>query len=425
MFKESNRIIIVDNDQADLDKISHEFNLKGIGCRTFLYDGINIPDEPLSNIRIAFFDINLMSSSSDQAKYATLESAIQSYISVNNGPYVLIFWTNNASWKDEFIKFVNRDPNKDNIVRDKLKPYFISTIDKTSISEQNSLESMLTQQLNNTMVELCLSFDNQLAEASDKAISTLLSMVSTEDKWGETKLFEEELKKLFTKIATSSWGLSNAKNNPDGAINDAILPVISHSLPRTNLWKSFLSSYMDNISKEKDILTNNNASSLLLMKLNNFFLIDETASDPISRGIVIKLKPDLFKDYFNIDFDTWKKQEFGDGEDLNTAFPIAVEISAACDYCQQKPRNNRYLMGIACNKKIKNKNNLKNIYITDAFLLKDQPLYTAFDFNYVFIDTKQNILDTTIFGFKKEMMDMIINQYANHISRIGITSFKQ
>ena len=54
----------------------------------------------------------------------------------------------------------------------------------------------------------------------------------------------------------------------------------------------------------------------------------------------------------------------------------------------------------------------------------DKPLFIAFDFNYVLVDYEPSIIESMLFGFKKEMMDMIGNQYANHISRIGITSFK-
>ena len=156
MFKESNRIIVVDNSLEDLNKIAHEFNHKGIGCRTILYDGITFPQKPLTGIRIAFFDINLSQAFSENDRYATLENAIQSYISPENGPYILIFWTNKADWKNNFIEYINREPNVPNIVRDQLQPLYISTIDKTLVSEENTLETMLKEQLGNQIVELCM-----------------------------------------------------------------------------------------------------------------------------------------------------------------------------------------------------------------------------------------------------------------------------
>lgn len=420
MFTESNRIIIVDNSQDDLNKISREFNLKGIGCRTILYDGVTFPEEPFTDVRIAFFDVNLGQAFSDTEKYAILENAIGSYISQGNGPFVLIFWTNNAQWKDGFIDYVNRDPESENIVRDKIKPYYISVIDKTSISERNTLESMLKEQLGNHLVELCLNFDNQLKVASDKSISNLLSMIPIGDEWGHPNLFEDGLKKMFAKIAVSSWGLSNSKTNPDNAINDAILSVVAHSLPQKRIWSVFLNDYLSQLNSDKEIQIEEKE---ILLKLNNFFLIDEDVINIKKRGAVVRLKSNLFSSYFGIDYCTWRKNEFGESPNIENAFPIAVEISAACDYCQQNRRNNKYLMGIACNQAIPNKKKINIIY-SDAFIYQGQPLYVAFDFNYVFVDYDPSIIDSMLFGFKKEMMDMIGNRYANHISRIGITAFR-
>lgn len=427
MFKDSNRILVIDNEQSDLDRIAHEFNLKGIGCRTILYDGINFPDKPFSDVRVAFFDVNLGQAFSDNDMYAILENAIKSYISIDNGPFVLIFWTNNSQWKDGFIDYINRDPNNPNDVRDRIKPYYISTIDKTSISPQNTLESMLKNQLGNQIVELCLDFDEQLREASDHTINKLLSIIPNEGKWGQPDDFEEGMKKVFTKIAISAWGEFHAKRNPDGAINEALIPIVAHSLPQEHFWASFLDKNMFNEKTlNNDPLFKNNSNELLL-RLNNYFhIVDKDVIDKKTRGVVVKLKvDDLFERYFNIEFTEWKKKEFGESPKIETAFPIAIEISAACDYSQQKNRNLKYLMGIANENSITTKSN-KNISYLDniGFLYQGKPLYIALDFNYVFVDFEPSIIDSVLFGFKKEMMDMIGNEYANHISRIGITSFR-
>lgn len=425
MFKESNRIIVVDNEQNDLDKIAHEFNLKGIGCRTILYDGITFPEEPYTDVRLAFFDVNLGQASSDQEKYAVLEDAIKAYISEKNGPFVLIFWTNNAAWKDGFVKYINRD--QDNIIRKNIKPYYISIIDKTSISETNTLESMLEKQLGDQIVESCLNFDELLREASDKAFNKLLSIIPNGESWGDTNVFEENLKKVFAKIAMSSWGQSNAKENPDGAINEALIPIVSHSLPNGDIWSKFLTKDKDlfdysKLNKDPLFKTGN-----ILLRLNNYFHIEEDENINIeSRGVVIKLKSDdSFKNQFNIDFKDWKATEFKDVSNLGNAFPIAVEISAACDYSQQKERCLKYLMGIGNDQPIKINSNKKNISTLEniCFQYNGMKLYVALDFNYIFVDYDPSIIESILFRFKKEMMDMIGNQYANHISRIGITKF--
>lgn len=327
-----------------------------------------------------------------------MEDAIKLYISPENGPYILIFWTNKADWKDNFIKYINRDANVPNIVRDQLQPLYISTIDKTLVSEENTLESMLKEQLGNPIVELCMDVDDQLVEASSKAMSTLLSLVPVGDRWGEPTLFEDEFKKLFSKIAISSYGLQNAKEYPYSAIKEALLPVMTHSMPKRDIWKSFLSPYIASIQNESDItLRGENA----IEKLNNFFLIEENIYSPSSRGAVVELDPSLFQEFFNISYPDWKRQEFGESSVITGAFPIAVEISAACDYSQQNYRNHKYLMGIACSQKITNNKKKINICIVSAILFNKQPLYIAFDFNYIFINHKSPIIKKGVIWFQK------------------------
>lgn len=51
---ENNRIIIVDDADEDLQKLSDAFHKYGIGCKTFRYDGFNFPDTPLKGVRFAF-----------------------------------------------------------------------------------------------------------------------------------------------------------------------------------------------------------------------------------------------------------------------------------------------------------------------------------------------------------------------------------
>ena len=57
MFKVSNKIRIVDDIQSQLDTLSGAFLDNGIGCRPLLYE--NTYNEPLLNIRVAFFDLNI------------------------------------------------------------------------------------------------------------------------------------------------------------------------------------------------------------------------------------------------------------------------------------------------------------------------------------------------------------------------------
>ena len=57
MLTESNRIIMVDDHEEDLLKLSNVFYNKGIGCKKFIYDSFY--SNPLKGVRMLFLDINL------------------------------------------------------------------------------------------------------------------------------------------------------------------------------------------------------------------------------------------------------------------------------------------------------------------------------------------------------------------------------
>lgn len=423
MLQESNRIIVVDNEQSDLNQIAYEFNKKGIGCHTILYDGFNFPEEPYSDVRIAFFDVNLAfgnagTSSSDPIQcFSILENAIGNYISPNNGPFVLIFWTSNDGLIQDFINYINRDPNTENIVRDRIKPYYISCLSKQDISNEHPLEDMLRKEFDNSMVNLCIDFDRQLQDASIRTINKLLSLIPMNDPWGKPQSFEDDFKKLFSKIAIASGG-ENSSDNTDRSINEALAPIIQHSLRPSSLWQDYLK--INNYSKD-DI--KNLVSKIVEEELNAFFFVDEAIVEKKERGCLLKIKTEKFETLVGVEFNQWIKNEFGESPKLDGCFPIAVEISSACDFSQNKSRTNKYLLGIAHNQAIKIKDKDSNFEVED-FMINNIHYSIAFNFNFILVNITEDSIEDILFGFKKEIMDMIGNRYANHISRIGITSFR-
>jgi len=61
------------------------------------------------------------------------------------------------------------------------------------------------------------------------------------------------------------------------------------------------------------------------------------------------------------------------------------------------------------------------------FRINTEEIVIALNMNYSFTVVslfKDEWIGKPLFCFKKELMDMIGNKYANHISRIGITTFR-
>ena len=120
---------------------------------------------------------------------------------------------------------------------------------------------------------------------------------------------------------------------------------------------------------------------------------------------------------------------------VNEATIVAIEISAACDYSNDKPRLHRYILGIIAKKKdfedhvSKGKTNQigDHLLITPFnFVFQDEVYSMVLNLNYTFSEEASELfgkLGERLFGFKSEFMNSISEKYAQHISRIGYASY--
>lgn len=424
MLTESNKIVLVDDDENELKRLSHVFYDKGIGCRSLKYDSFY--DAPLSNVHILFMDINLSNANEgdDKKRNTTLKDALNLYIAKDNGPYVLVFWTSNVEWKDSFLEFIKRD--EDNLP---VSPCYITTMAKEEFSVEK-IEAIF----NESPVRILFEYEEEMSKSISDATTRILNTIPIDKVWGETKVFDANCKNVFASIAAQNAGYELAKQNPDRAIKEALIPLYAHTFlsSKSNLWGNALKGIFD---QKKSFPSNYN-----LAQLNSIFLIDSNKNNLLKeyRGCVCKIKDSkrLIKSFYSekgyesVDdwyFDTLPLK---DKSDLGYAKMVCIEMSAACDYSQKRNRTYKYLLGLMIpeekNGKLCKKLKESTILFDFPLEINGRNMIFCFDFNYSFTISrkKRNIIANPICQFKKELMDWIGNEYANHISRIGITSFR-
>lgn len=432
MFKESNRIILIDDNTSDLEQLSKVFHDNGIGCRTFSYDSFY--DNPLKGIKILFLDINLNGAQSDQQRNSTLRDAIIHYVHEDNGPFVLVLWTNNTQWIDSFKDYANRNVDTDLFKR---FPYYLTNIDKNEFYDnQKNLEEKIKSIFNNTIVSTLFDFEESLSNSVSKTISQIINIIPKGESWGDDKTFHDNLQKVFSTIAVQAAGYNNAKDNPDRAIKEAVIPILANDFVQDNhaVWGGVL----------KDLKTSTNQKGISFPKdfneaqLNSIFHINNSFANKTDRGAVCPILFDLntsaFRDKFGYDFKDWFSCTFPNvTKDLRTQSQlVCVEFSAACDYSQNKRRTNKYLLGeimpSSSLEKIEESENKGDylLLLPYKFEINDKEKIIAFNLNFTFtVDPSaiKHTLGEPLFCFKKEIMDLIGSKYADHISRIGITYF--
>jgi hypothetical protein len=442
MFKPQNKIIIVDDVKKDLDRLSKVFYDNGIGCKTFEYDSFEKPK--LKDVRVAFFDININPSggSSKNQIFNSVANAIEQYISIDNGLFALIFWTSKPEMVEEIKKFIQREKT------DFPKPFFINHIAKEEVTTEN-LTNKLKQVLNEETLKLLFSFEEEVSIAANKTINQIYDIIPKDKKWGENILFKINFEKVFSKIAISTLGKEHAKENPEKAINESLLPIHNYNLIQNigkENWKSFLTS-----------INKNNLNYPVTFeegKLNSIFHIEKRTgiiNEKEIRGSVInidKRKLNTLKKLKINNFDKWVEKiiPFNNDKDplkhakieeiktnvYSNVELIAIELSAACDYSQKKERINKYILGLIVPKFDQKKASIDKVYRSESsyhiggcdFNFDGSDFQIWLNLNFVFgTTTNDKRFGDVKFILKKEMMDMIGNKYASHVSRIGITSF--
>lgn len=429
MLKENNKIIIVDDVEEDLIKLSKPFNDIGIGCRCFEYK-VEF-DTPLQNVRIAFFDINLIPTlgGSNESHYSVVEKAISQYIASDNGPYALIFWTNRKNLIEDIKKYINeRNSNCP-------KPFVVDCIDKDEyLKNPEGLINRIESIFNTDSIGFLFEFENNATMAASKTISQIYSLIRNSDKWGESDNFNENFKKVLSKLAFDSIGYNQALDDPFKGIVHSFLPVLNYNIENNKSHSELLSVIKNEIHNSKEGKGLSYPVGFKSEKINSVLhIIEEQKLDKTQRGVVISIERE--SEIFIKGFENWFSQLLPGvmKEIRNKSKLIAIEISASCDYSQNKSRLNKYILGVITSENIENlidKNRMPQyLYIlqgcyTSISISDLKKFKVCLNLNYVFSALPDDtLLGQPLFAFSKEIMDQIGHKYASHVSRIGITSF--
>ncbi len=459
MITPQNRIIIVDDQFEELQRLANAFLKNGLGCRTFEYD--KLYDQPLNRVRLAFFDVDLGEKGIDTSGlnqeeieaaatsiYNDLAYAINQYISKDNGPYALIFWTKNRPLIDGFKNYVD---NPDRGYSDTAKPYLIECFDKNDLNETSNVLPKLDELFINDKIKFYFELEENARLAGSTAIEKLHSIIPKDGKWSQNMEYFQNIDKVLSKIAVNVLGYDYAKERPIKGVYEGLSQLVLKEFLDSKKYiepKELMSSLLDS-KEQKEIEF---PDKIIATKLNTIFHIEESIEFNTSeRGGVFEikldsLKSDEFKPSYHFSLgEYFKRLEKFNSElffRLNSTLQedeaakikseiefIAVEISASCDYSQDKMRNNKFILGILTPSIELSKLDLKSI--SKSLLYKEIPNFyynekeysIYLNLNFVFSDSELNFIGKPKFILKKEIIDMIGNRYANHVSRIGITSF--
>ena len=438
MLNTRNKIILVDNRRDHLDDLSSAFFDEGISCLPMVYEAMY--NKPLNDVRLAFFDINLLDSNNENQIISTIVETLPKYISINNGPFALIFWTDKKDLIPQIKEYI-----KDRVVTDIPKPFIIDCIDKdVCYGNPEELHKKMSEIFHEPTLNVIVDYENVVSNAVTKTVNQFFDIIPSNDDWGDNSNYKENFEKIFSRIASSTLGFMHAKENPDKAIYTALTENLKHYIEHSENnenWKGVLTS-LAAVSEAKEIEFVKDFNYSIL---NNLLHIENNTSvlTHSDRGAVIKLKKSFLKKH-NTNFPKFyssmikfssvkasKQAEAGTDlkKNISQSKLICVEISAGCDHSQKMNRVNTYLLGFIApkldSKVLKYSNPLPaKTFRSISFMDGKNEMQLWLNLNYsIELDERDLNIGNLEFKLKSELINQIGNRYANHISRIGITSF--
>lgn len=329
-------------------------------------------------------------------------------------------------------------------------PFYIGLLDKSEINEDNIVEK-LSAIFNEDKIKFYFDFEEKARMAGVKTIDKLHSIISKDEKWGNTKIYFSNLDKILSKIAVNVLGYDYAKEKPLKGVYEGLSQLVLKEFLESNSDIN-ASVLMPNLCESANQNEISFPENIIASRLNTIFHLEEnTEFDSSTRGGVFelnleRLKPENFNPSYHFSLSGYFKNLESFNTNLffrfNDEIPserqqaikseikfIAVEISASCDYSQNKNRNNKFILGLLTPHIEKDLLDFKSM--SQSLLYKEIPnfyyqekVHSIFlNLNYVFSDSDSNFINKPLFVLKKGIIDMVGNRYANHVSRIGITSF--
>jgi len=425
MLTNISKVLILDNKKDDLFRISDALNSIGLATLPILYSISDPPEVPLTGIRLAFFDIKLFDGAGNEAQIInSLIQAIKQYISIENGPYVLIFWTSNQVLIKEIKEFVEAREKK-NIP----KPILVECIDKNfGTGDPEELKAKLQTILLDNTIQFLLDYESKVTQAAGKTLNSLFKIVSNgEDKWGENKIFNKNLNPVLSTIAKEAVGFHKAREDQRFALKKSLEPILFDEIQKIDLSEQSGNLLSDlNTKKKIDIIFPEEFNQSLI---NNVFHLEELAkrAEKTARGSVVKLN--LEERHFNDNFGYSKNgilQKFflPIEENIESEF-VLIDISASCDYIQNKERLFKYILGVKSFvvEKNKYKSNSDSLFFFPTFY-KDREYRLVFNFHFILsLPRNSGLLGEPLIRIKSELLNHFSLNYSQYISRSGIIQF--
>ena len=234
------RFVVLDDKKEHLEPIIETFKLIGSSCIGVQYnehDASHLHQDYYKGVRGLFIDLNLSGSSSlgSSTHYAEITRILETVISCDNGPFIMILWTDNPQECDQLIEYIETrlDPDKKYC-----KPLLIKPLSKTlyidansSIKESN--RETFKEEIKgffSSVPQIAALFDweSRVLEAVNQTLIELMNLVPSDKR--NFNDYPSEIDKVLSFITSSTLGDGHVNKDPQQAFNITTAPILTDKI---------------------------------------------------------------------------------------------------------------------------------------------------------------------------------------------------
>lgn len=467
MIVHSCPVIVLDDEKQELWQISHGLAVCGLPIMAHWINEGKLerkPTTPYEGVRILFSDLHVLGPTvkNPEQYVSALVSFIQQLVSPST--YLIVFWSGfpeeaDAAWSLLVSRL--KTAKADNLI-----PFAYRVLDKTDVKqisdEDPNIASQATVSVQKSIAEIFQAFPQLEAfmqwesSASRAASITSNELISKLNRGGIQFTDSNAVKTTLKRMAQEALGFPHAPNAPTKGVYQALIPIAQDWLSK-EAEKGALDGFLDLTGTAKTALPQQaQGTPLLTNLLNDFFIHSEkdnlSASD---RGAAIRLTEDYLNDESNglvqeIGLTNkkgdWREAvcvEFahdfskGSQEDqttyknkLDPRNIYVVELSAECDYAQDKTRSHRYLLSLfvaASDRKPFYQNSRaanEAIYVTPEITLGGVQGRLMISCRIFLTRPYRGVVEgTVVTRMRQEVLSEIAHHYSTHMRRPGKIAF--
>lgn len=450
-------IVLIDDKKEDLDDIQNSLTSAGYPCFPIHYQnseptnvsGIDHVNLDMIHPRVIITDLNLQEFQQIDAK--NLVSPIAEVLKklAIDGPYLLYFWSRNASTVEDVMKLISeRHPTIP-------APIHWGVLDKTQFKTRPAelADKVASLFKENAIFNAMFGWENRISKAAQSTTDSLFRLARPLE-FENIEQFQsattDKLKTMLAVIGNETLGTKNAKEEPEVAIELGLEPVLHDHIQSMH-------EHIDRavwLDAANGIGTHLRAADDVKAHLNSFYHIEELdeESPKNKRGTWIEFNPSYLTDAENEpkilqnlgrNIKTLLNDEFLDGTqgskgERNAARKATkvgfLELSAECDQAQRKTKMNRYFISAMIPKQFENFTFFRNksddtahsgIYRLPNVIIGGDEYIVKISFLYQVgaIPGFNKWLGTPVFRLKDQILSDISFKASQHAARPGIIRF--